>query len=78
METSSINTDPNAVSHLDTYFELSDNSPLVSPTDYIGIEAHARSYAWSETYRDDFIVHDYWFLNLNATTLDDIYVVIAC
>ncbi len=74
METSSINTDPNAVSHLDTYFELSDNSPLVSPTDYIGIEAHARSYAWSETYRDDFIVHDYWFLNLNATTLDDIYV----
>jgi len=74
METTSINTDPTAVSHLDTYFEISDNSPLVSPTDYIGIEAHAHSYAWSETYRDDFIIHDYWFLNLNSTALEGIYI----
>ncbi|UCE67015.1 MAG: T9SS type A sorting domain-containing protein [Candidatus Zixiibacteriota bacterium] len=74
METTSINTDPSAVSHLDTYFEISDNSPLVSPTDYIGIKAHAYSYAWSETYRDDFIIHDYWFLNLNPAALEDIYI----
>jgi hypothetical protein len=74
METTSSNTDPNAVSHLDTYFELSDDSPLVSPTDYIGIEAHANSYAWSETYRDDFIIYDFWFLNLNAAALEDIYI----
>jgi len=74
METTSINTDPNAISHLDTYFEISDNSPLVAPTDYIGIEAHAHSYAWSETYRDDFIIHDYWFLNLTNAALEDIYI----
>jgi hypothetical protein len=74
METTSSNTDPDAVSHLDTYFELSDDSPLVSPNDFIGIEVHAYSYAWSETYRDDFIIHDYWFLNLNAEALDSIYV----
>ena len=74
METRSVNTDATAISHLDTYFEISDDSPLVPATDYIGIEAHASSYAWSETYRDDFIIHDYWFLNLNPTALEGIYV----
>jgi hypothetical protein len=74
METTSINTDANAISHLDTYFEISDNSPLVSPNDFIGIEAHAHSYAWSETYRDDFIIHDYWLLNISSATLDSIFV----
>ena len=74
METKSSTTDPSAISLFDTYFSLSDDSPLVSPTDYIGIEVHANSYAWSETYRDDFIIHDYWFLNLTSESQDSIYV----
>jgi hypothetical protein len=76
IETSSINTDPNAVSHLDTYYWISDNSPLVSPQDQLGVGLHAYTYAWSETYRDDFIVYDFWIKNLNTTELTDLYVAV--
>ncbi len=70
----SINDDPNAISHFDTYFKISDDSPNVGPDDYIGVEVHARTYAWSETYRDDFIIYDFTLVNLNATALEGIYV----
>ncbi len=74
--TKSSNNDSTAVSLFDTYFEISDSSPLVSSNDYIGVEAHARTYAWSESYRDDFIVYDFWLLNLNSTVLEPIFVAI--
>jgi hypothetical protein len=69
----STNTDTTAVSTLDTDYELSDQSTLVGPTDKIGVKAHCRSYAWSESYRDDFIVYDYWFTNLNDTVIAPVY-----
>jgi hypothetical protein len=69
----STNTDSTAISLYDTYFEISDSSALVGPADYIGIKAHCHSYAWSESYRADFIIYDYWFLNLNADTLKPVF-----
>jgi hypothetical protein len=73
IETKTSNNDTTAVSILDTYFKLSDQSPLVGPADKIGVEAHCRSYAWSESYRDDFIIYDYWFINLNDTALAPVF-----
>lgn len=74
IETNSINDDPNAISHLDTYYWISDDSPNVGPDDYIGIGVHARTYAWSETYRDDFIIYDFYLKNLNSDPLEGVYV----
>lgn len=73
IETNSINTDPEAISHLDTYFTISDQSPLVADADKFNVEIHAQTYAWSETYRDDFIIYDFQIINLNSTALDSIY-----
>jgi hypothetical protein len=70
----SSNTDPSVIGHFNGYFWLSDNSPTVGPDDYIGIGVHTRTYAWSETYRDDFIIYDFYIKNLNAVTLEDMYV----
>jgi hypothetical protein len=74
IETTSVNTDPDAISHLDTYFEISDQSALVPDVDRINVEVHAISHAWSETYRDDFIIYEFQILNLNSDALDSIYV----
>ena len=72
IDTTSINYDPEAISNYDTYFTISDS--LAGPDDYIGIKVHSRTYAWSEAYRDDFIIYDFQLLNLNADPLTDIYV----
>jgi len=74
--TKSINSDPTAVSHLDTYYSISDQSPLVPDADRFNVEVHQKSYAWSETYRDDFIIYDFQVINLNSTTLDSIFIAI--
>jgi hypothetical protein len=74
LEVKSSNTDTTAISLFDTYFTISDQSPLVGPADRINVEAHCKSYAWSESYRDDFIIYDYWVLNLNDTTMTNVYV----
>jgi hypothetical protein len=71
--TKSTNTDSTAISLYDTYFSISDQSPLVGSNEKFNIEAHCHSYAWSESYRADFIIYDYWFLNLNADTLSQIF-----
>jgi len=69
----STNTDATAVSLFDTYFEISDSSALVGSNDYIGIRARCHSYAWSESYRANFIIYDYWFINLNETPLTSVF-----
>jgi hypothetical protein len=74
IDTTSINYDPNAISHLDTYFTISDQSALVPDADKFNIEVHSRTYAWSESYRDDFIIYDFQIINLNAEALQDIYI----
>ncbi len=65
----STNSDTTAISQYDTYYSISDQSPLVGSVDKINVEAHCNTYAWSESYRSNFIVYDYWILNLNADTL---------
>lgn len=74
IDTSSSNTDPNAISHYDSFFEISDQSPLVPDVDRLNVMVHQRTYAWSETYRDDFIIYDYQIINLNAAALDSIFI----
>jgi hypothetical protein len=73
IEVKSSNADPTAVSQFDSYFMISDQSPLVGGGDKINVQAYCRSYAWSESYRDDFIIYDYWFKNLNDSALAPIY-----
>lgn len=69
----STNTDSTAISQFDTYFEISDTSALVPVSDRFNIAAHCHSYAWSESYRANFIVYDYWILNLNDNALAPIH-----
>lgn len=67
-------TDPNAISLFDTEFYMDDQSPLV-PNEYkVGVGVTQRTYAWSESYRDDFIIYDWTIHNLNDTGLDSIFV----
>jgi len=73
IEVISSNSDTMAVSLFDAYWHISDQSPLVGPGDKINILAHCRSYAWSESYRDDFIIYDFWFKNLNDSALAPVY-----
>jgi hypothetical protein len=72
--TKSSASDSTAVSLFDTYFKISDQSPIIGPGDKFNVEVHQRTYAWSETYRADFIVYDWWVLNLNDTDLDSIFI----
>jgi hypothetical protein len=69
----SSNTDSTAVSLYDTYWSISDQSPLVADADKFNVEAHCHTYAWSESYRANFIIYDFWFINLNADTLRQVY-----
>ncbi|MFQ5868609.1 MAG: hypothetical protein ACE5JC_01780 [Candidatus Zixiibacteriota bacterium] len=66
---------PGAISAYDTYFSITDESELV-PDDYEqpGVKIHAHTYGWSESYRDDFIIYDFWIVNMSASDLDDLYV----
>jgi hypothetical protein len=73
IEVKSTNTDSTAVALFEAHWTISDQSPLVGPADKINVLAHCRAYGWSESYRDDFIIYDYWFKNLNDTTLSPIY-----
>lgn len=70
-----LGVDPDAISLFDTEFYIDDQSPLV-PTQYkVGVGVRQRTYAWSESYRDDFIIYDYWIYNLNEVTqLESFYV----
>jgi len=67
-------TDTTAISLLDTYFKISDQSSNVADADKINVEVHSTTHAWSESYRRNFIIYDYWILNLNSTQLDSLYV----
>lgn len=66
--------DPGAISAYDTYFSITDQSDLVAD-DYEqpGVRIHSYTYAWSESYRDDFIIYDFWVTNISETSLDGLY-----
>jgi hypothetical protein len=63
-----------AISAYDTYFSITDQSDLV-PDDYEqpGVRMHVYTYAWSESYRDDFIIYDFWITNLSDNPLNNLY-----
>jgi hypothetical protein len=76
IETKSSATDPTAISLYDTHFYIDDQSPLVPNDLKIGVRVHEYTYAWSESYRDDFIIYDFYIVNINAApeTLNGVYV----
>jgi hypothetical protein len=59
-------TDSTAVSLLDTHFSIDDQSSTVPDALKMNIRVHQNTYAWAESYRDDFIIYDYWIVNLSA------------
>lgn len=65
---------PDAISDFDTHFYISDQSPDVPPEDRINIRVHENTYAWAASEADDFIIYEFWIVNLNWTFLDAIYV----
>ena len=65
IETKSNIDDPTAISLYDTHFYIDDQSALVPDALKIGVRVHENTYAWSESYRDDFIIYDFWIVNLN-------------
>ncbi|OGC93464.1 MAG: hypothetical protein A2W25_05615 [candidate division Zixibacteria bacterium RBG_16_53_22] len=69
-----VHTGPGAISDFDTYFDISDQSPLVPPADRINVRVSEATYAWSENDADDFIIYDFWIANLNDTALAPVYI----
>jgi len=50
----------------DTYTRYTDVNPVSpsTPTANLGVEIVERTYAWDQSYNDDFIVSDYWIKNI--------------
>ena len=62
--------DADALSLFDTEFFISDTSAFV-PTQYrVGVGVRQKTYAWSEAYRDDFIIYDWWIYNFTDAPLE--------
>jgi hypothetical protein len=76
IDTKSNISDPTAVSLYDTHFSIDDQSTLVPDQLKIGMRVHENTYAWSESYRDDFIIYDFYLVNIKtpADTLDSVFV----
>jgi len=66
-------TSSDAVSTFDTEFYIDDQSSIVPPAFKVGVGVRQKTYAWSEAYRDDFIIYDYWVYNLTDEVLDSIW-----
>lgn len=65
---------PESISDFDTHFFISDQSDLVPPEYRVGIRAHQNTYAWSATDADDFIIYEYWIVNVSDSLLDSVYI----
>ncbi len=64
---------PDSRSDFDTRFYISDQTVLVPPEDRINVAVQSRTYAWSDTAFDDFIIYEYRISNLNPLPLDSFY-----
>lgn len=63
-----------AVSEEDTYTKYYDvQAPLSSGHVPLGLEVTERTYAWSESYRDDFIIYEFTIKNVGIDTDGDGY-----
>ena len=66
---------PYSFSDFDTHFYISDQYFLNPPILQIGIGVHQYTYAWRDSSADDFIIYDYWIVNLDSVAaLDYFYV----
>lgn len=66
--------DEGAISNFDTEFYIDDQSNIVPAAYQVGVGIRQKTYAWSESYRDDFIVYDYWIYNISGDEIDSLYV----
>ncbi|MCD6163136.1 MAG: hypothetical protein J7K40_12085 [candidate division Zixibacteria bacterium] len=66
--------DEDAISLFDTDFYIDDQSSIVPAAYKVGVGIRQKTYAWSESYRDDFIIYDYWIYNLSGDVIDSLYV----
>lgn len=58
--------DPDAIGEMDVLCTMSDQSALVSDLFKLNIEVTQKAYAWSESYRDDFIIFEYVIRNIGT------------
>lgn len=67
-------TGPGARSEEDTYTRYYDvQAPLASEHTPLGVEVIERTYAWSESFRDDFIIYEYTIKNVGIDSDGDGY-----
>lgn len=67
-------TGPGAISEEDTYTRYYDvQVPLASGHIPLGVEVTERTYAWSESFRDDFIIYEYTVKNVGIDSNGDGY-----
>ena len=67
-------TGEDAVSEEDTYTRYYDvEAPEADAHTPLGLEVVERTYAWSESFRDDFIIYEYTIKNVGIDTDDDGY-----
>lgn len=67
-------TGPEARSEEDTYTRYYDvQAPLASGHTPLGLEVTERTYAWSESFRDDFIIYEYTIKNVGIDSDGDGY-----
>lgn len=67
-------TGPGARSEEDTYTRYYDvQAPLASGHKPLGLEVTERTYAWSESFRDDFIIYEYTVKNVGIDSDGDGY-----
>jgi fibronectin type 3 domain-containing protein len=62
------------ISDFDTYFYISEDTVFIPPQDMLNLGVHQYSYAWNETDADDFIIYEFWIVNLNQNPIDSVYV----
>lgn len=65
-------TGDEATSEYDTYAVMTDD--VAGNPNVIGVELTQRTYNWSISYLDDFIIYDFTFKNISGTDLTECYV----
>jgi hypothetical protein len=65
---------PFSISDFDTYFYITDQCDSIPPDEKKNIAVHQYTFAWSDSTADDFIIYDYWIVNLNDYDLTPFFV----
>jgi len=62
------------ISDFDTDFYISEDTVYVPPQERLNLGIHQYSHAWDETDADDFIIYEFWIVNLVQNAIDSVYV----